>query len=105
VNAPQLQEVLQPLPRDRVLTLRTLLRLTDELRAHVLGGRLEAAAAVQARRESLLHHFFAQSVEEGERQAMMEACAAMLDMEHAVLAQLELGRAATAGALQALARR
>ena len=104
MSASALRAALEPLPRDRVLTLRTLLKLTDELRAHVLGGRLDQAAAVQARRDDILHRFFEHSVEETERQAMLEACAAMLDMDHAVLGRLEPRREAAASALDALER-
>lgn len=104
MSTPALRAVLEPLPRDRVLTLRTLLKLTDELRAHVLGGRLDAAAAVQARRDGILHRFFEHSVEQAERQAMLEACAAMLDMDQAVLSRLQQTRAATASELDAMAR-
>lgn len=91
-----LQQAVLPLPKDRVLTLRTLLRLTDELRAHVLGGRLPEAGAVQTRRDALLHAFFEQSVSASERNAMIEACCAMLDMDRAVLGCLEINRSETA---------
>jgi len=87
-----LQQVVAPLPHERVLILRTLLRLTDELRAHVLGGRLQEAAETQARRDTLLRQFFEHSVRPAERSAMLEVCAAMLDMDHAVLSCLEINR-------------
>lgn len=102
MTAAELRQVLAPLPHERVLTLRTLLRLTDELRAHVLGGQLGEAAAVQARRDGLLHGFFAQSVPVSERLAMIEACCAMLDMDHAVLSCLEINRAQAANELNQL---
>lgn len=92
MNAAQLRQALAPLPDDRVLTLRTLLRLTDELRAHVLGGRLQEAAEAQSRRDMLLRLFFAQAVLPAERKAMIEACSAMLDMDRAVLSCLENSR-------------
>lgn len=92
MTAAQLRQAMAPLPDDRVLTLRTLLRLTDELRAHVLGGRLQDATEVQGRRDALLHLFFAQSVLPEERTAMLEACSAMLDMDRAVLSCLENSR-------------
>lgn len=103
--SPQsLQQAVQPLPKDRVLTLRTLLRLTDELRAHVLGGRLEQAGEAQSRRDALLHAFFEQSVSLAERNAMIEACCAMLDMDRAVLNCLEINRSETARQLLELRR-
>ncbi|MDO9453163.1 MAG: hypothetical protein Q7J29_09920 [Stagnimonas sp.] len=103
-TARDLRHAMEPLPRDRVLTLRTLLRLTDELRAHVLGGRLQEAATAQARRDALLHSFFEQSVLPSERTAMIEACCAMLDMDQAVLSCLEINRSQTAAELNALGR-
>lgn len=93
---PSLQRAVLPLPKDRVLTLRTLLRLTDELRAHVLGGRLQQAGEIQERRDALLHAFFEQSVSVSEREAMIEACCAMLDMDRAVLNCLEINRSEAA---------
>lgn len=90
MSADELRQALAPLPLDRVLTLRTLLRLTDELRAHVLGGRLADAAAVQLRRDTLLRAFFDQAVLPNERGAMIEACSAMLDMDQALLSCLEI---------------
>ncbi len=105
MSATDLRQAVQPLPRDRVLTLRTLLRLTDELRAHVLGGRLKEAAEVQLRRDGLLHLFFEHSVLAAERNAMIEACCAMLDMDHAVLSCLEINRSQTAKELSELGRR
>ena len=104
MRAADLYGAVEPLPRDRVLTLRTLLRMTDELRAHVLGGRLTEAAEVQQRRDDLLHRFFECSVLPVERNAMMEACCAMLDMDHAVLSCLEINRSQTAAQLSALGR-
>lgn len=92
MNAAALAEALAPLPKDRVQTLRALLRMTDALRAHVLGGRIEAAATVQAEREALLRQFFSEAVKASERLAMVEACCAMLDMDHAVLNCLEINR-------------
>lgn len=94
-----------PLPKDRVQTLRTLLRLTDALRAHVLGGRIAYAAEVQAERDDLLKQFFAEAVSPAERNAMIEACCAMLDMDRALLQCLEINRSNTAATLVALARR
>jgi hypothetical protein len=82
-----------PLPGNRVSALRLLLKLTDELRAHVLGGRLQDAAAVQEIRQESLRRFFAESVSEAERSIMVEACCAMLDMDQAVLNRLEVNRA------------
>lgn len=99
-----LKQAVAPLPRDRVLTLRTLLRLTDELRAHVLGGRFQEAAAAQTRRDTLLHLFFEHSVLPAERNAMLEACSAMLDMDHAVLSCLEINRKQAADQLCELSR-
>lgn len=99
-----LAQAVQPLPKDRVLTLRTLLKLTDELRAHVLGGRLEQAGATQNRRDALLHAFFEQSVSLAERNAMIEACCAMLDMDRAVLSCLEINRNEAARQLLELRR-
>lgn len=104
MNAAELKRVLAPLPLDRVATLRTLLRLTDELRAHVLGGRLGEAGEVQARRDALLRRFFADSVKPAERTAMIEACCAMLDMDHAVLGCLEINRSQALDELAALRR-
>lgn len=78
---------------DRVAALRHLLRLTDQLRAHVLGGRLDAAATVHRERDEALAAFFAESVLAAERTAMVEACSAMLDMDEAVLRRLEIRRA------------
>lgn len=101
-KALDLKYAVAPLPPDRVLTLRTLLRLTDELRAHVLGGRLHEAATAQARRDALLHHFFEQSVLPSERTAMIEACCAMLDMDQAVLSCLEINRSQTAAQLEVM---
>jgi len=103
VNAEGLRQALEPLPHDRVLTLRTLLRMTDELRAHVLGGRLAEAQAVQARRDALLHHFFEHAVLPSERNAMIEACCAILDMDQALLSCLEINRSATAAELTRMA--
>ncbi len=100
-----LAQAMAPLPRDRVLTLRTLLRITDELRAHILGGRLAEAGAAQTRRDALLHLFFEQSVLPAERTAMIEACSAMLDMDEALLSCLEINRSRTAADLDALAAR
>jgi len=81
-----------PLPGDRVQTLRELLRMTDALRAHVLGGRIEAAAEVQSARDALLRQFFAEAVNPGEHKAMVESCCAMLDMDRAVLECLKINR-------------
>ena len=92
MTAAQLRQAMAPLPDDRVLTLRTLLRLTDELRAHVLGGRLPEATEVQGWRDALLRLFFAHAVLPAERTAMIEACSAMLDMDRAVLSCLENSR-------------
>lgn len=104
MNAVQLRQAMAPLPDDRVLTLRTLLRLTDELRAHVLGGRLSEATEVQGRRDALLRLFFAQAVLPAERTAMIEACSAMLDMDRAVLSCLENNRTQTMAELCELQR-
>ncbi|MES2884857.1 MAG: hypothetical protein V4709_08635 [Pseudomonadota bacterium] len=92
MNADALAQAVAPLPKDRVKTLRTLLHMTDTLRAHVLGGRIETAAAVQTEREALLRQFFSEAVKASERVAMVEACCAMLDMDHAVLDCLEINR-------------
>ena len=100
-----LQQAVAPLQHDRVRTLRRLLRLTDELRAHVLCGRLQAAATAQAERDALLHWFFEQAVLPAERAAMIEACCAMLDMDHAVLSCLEGNRSRTVFELTELGRR
>ena len=90
--SPALNRAIAPLPGDRVQTLRELLRMTDALRAHVLGGRIEEAAAVQAARDALLRQFFAESVSQLERKAMVESCCAMLDMDRAVLECLRINR-------------
>ena len=92
MNPSALVQAVAPLPKDRVQTLRQLLRMTDALRAHVLGGRIDEAATVQAEREALLRQFFSEAVEVGERVAMVEACCAMLDMDRAVLNCLEINR-------------
>lgn len=99
-----LQAAVSPLPKDRVQTLRCLLRLTDALRAHVLGGRILAASQVQAERDALLRQFFAEAVSAAERTAMVEACCAMLDMDRAVLQCLDINRHNTAATLVSLER-
>lgn len=100
----ELSRAIAPLPRDRVQTLRSLLRMTDALRAHVLGGRIDAAAAMQAERDALLRQFFSESVVVAERKAMVEACCAMLDMDRAVLQCLEINRSNTVASLVSLGR-
>lgn len=77
----------------RTASLCQLLRLTDELRAHVQAGRLLEAAGDQAKRERLLRKFFASPLRPSERAAIVEVCCAIMDMDAALLSCLELNRA------------
>ena len=99
-----LSEVMAPLPKDRVQTLRALLRMTDSLRAHVLGGRITEAVEVQCARDALLRQFFSEAVKPAERVAMVEACCAMLDMDHAIVNCLEINRSHTLAGLAGIQR-
>lgn len=93
MTVQDLERALVPMTQDRVLTLRTLLRLTDEHSVHVLHGRLDKAATVQTQRDALLHYLFDQTATPAERAVMVDACCAMLDMDRAVLSCLENSRA------------